>query len=77
MAPKYKTFGVYLICFLGVFVITHYITVGFFTEPTFWTTFIPIAVAMIVSPKPHIEETVSGKRYGLKSLFSPKIYWFD
>lgn len=48
-----------------------------FVEPTDWTRFIPIVVAFIFSLKPHIEDAQSGRRYGLKNLFSKKIWYLN
>jgi hypothetical protein len=45
-------------------------------EQGMMTMFIPIAVAMIISPKPHIEETENGREYGLKSIFLKKPFKF-
>ena len=45
----------------------------FFTEPTFWTMFIPLGFAIALAPKPHIEETEEGRQYGLKSIFFKKV----
>jgi hypothetical protein len=36
------------------------------------STFIPLGIAMVVAPKPHIEETEQGREYGLKSIFLKK-----
>lgn len=41
-------------------------------EPGMLTTFIPLGIAMVVAPKPHIEETENGREYGLKSIFFKK-----
>jgi amino acid permease len=76
-SSKVKVFAIYASCFIVVFLITRVIAVQFFTEPTFWTTFIPIACAMILAPKPHIVQDGEDKRYGLKSVFFKHIYWID
>lgn len=48
----------------------------FYSEQTIWLTIIPLGVGMLLAPKPHIEETQSGRRYGLKSIFSKNIIYF-
>jgi hypothetical protein len=75
MSPKIKVFLIYGLSFLIVFSIARFIMVQFYPEPTLWLTFIPLAIGMIVAPKPHIEETKEGRVYGLKSLFFKKIYY--
>jgi hypothetical protein len=45
-------------------------------EQGMMTMFIPIAIAMIVAPKPHMEETEYGRAYGLKSIFLKKPFKF-
>lgn len=74
MSPKIKVFVIYALSFFIVFAITWLITSSFFLGESIWTTFIPIAAAMILAPKPHIEETQSGRQYGLKSLFFKRVF---
>jgi len=73
MSPKIKVFVIYGVSFLAIFLIARFIMAQFYEEQTIWLTFIPLAIGMILSPKPHIEETQSGRQYGLKSIFSKKI----
>ncbi|BAO54775.1 hypothetical protein [Nonlabens marinus] len=74
MSPKIKVFVIYALSFFIVFAVTWLITDYFVAKESIWTTFIPIGAAMILAPKPHIEETQSGRQYGLKSIFSKKIF---
>ena len=60
-----------------LFLLARFIMVQFYQEQTIWLTVIPLGIGMVLSPKPHIEETQSGRRYGLKSLFMQKIYFID
>lgn len=73
MSPKIKVFLIYGASFFIVFLIAWFITDQLVEEKTFLTTFIPIAASLILAPKPHVEETQSGRQYGLKSIFSKKI----
>lgn len=60
-----------------LFIIARFVMVQFDPEPSIWLTFVPLAVGMILSPKPHIEETEQGRVYGLKSIFLEKIYYLN
>lgn len=71
MSPKIKSFLIYGISFTVLFLISRYI-VMLLMEPGMLTTFIPLGIAMVVAPKPHIEETENGREYGLKSIFFKK-----
>ena len=73
MSPKIKVFLIYGLSFFVVFLIVRFLMVQYFTEPTFWTMFVPLGFAIALAPKPHIEETEEGRQYGLKSIFSKKI----
>jgi hypothetical protein len=75
MSPKIKSFLIYGVSFTALFLISRFI-VSQFMEQGMMTMFIPIAVAMIISPKPHIEETENGREYGLKSIFLKKPFKF-
>lgn len=75
MSAKIKVFLIYGISFLGIFLITRFIIIQFM-EISMWTTIIPIGASMVLAPKPYIENTQSGKSYGLKSIFSKKIFRF-
>ncbi|GAK95880.1 hypothetical protein JCM19294_2662 [Nonlabens tegetincola] len=37
---------------------------------------LPIIVAVVVAPKPHVAQYQSGKRYGLKWIFKKDVWWF-
>lgn len=76
MSPKVKMYVYYSLSFLVLYAIGFFILTSF-TTPTTWTRFIPIVLAYIFSFKPYIEETHAGRRYGLKSLFSKKIWILD
>ena len=73
MSPKIKVFLIYGLSFMVVFLIARFIMVQFYPEPSIWLTFVPLAIGMVLAPKPHIEETRSGRQYGLKSIFSKRI----
>ncbi|SCY34601.1 hypothetical protein SAMN05192588_2394 [Nonlabens sp. Hel1_33_55] len=75
MSPKIKVFLIYGLSFMVVFLIARFIMVQFYPEPSIWLTFVPLAIGMILSPKPHIEQTQSGRQYGLKSIFSKRIIY--
>lgn len=74
MSPKVKMF---LIC-TGTFFVLFTVLFGTFmlltTNPTFWTTLIPAGIAWAFAPKPYVEETATGTVYGVKLLFSNKIW---
>jgi hypothetical protein len=76
MSPRIKVFLIYGVSFLGLFLLGRFIVVQFMEE-SMWTTILPIGVGMILAPKPYIENTQSGRSYGLKSIFSKKIFRFD
>jgi hypothetical protein len=75
MNPKIKVFLIYGISFLLIFLLVRFIVLQFMEE-SIWTTMIPIGASMIFAPKPYIENTQSGKSYGLKSIFSKRIFRF-
>ena len=76
MSPKIKVFLIYGLSFIAAFLITRFIMEQFYSEQTIWLTIIPLGVGMLLAPKPHIEETQSGRQYGLKSIFSKSIIYF-
>jgi hypothetical protein len=71
ISPKIKAFLIYGVCFTIVFLVSRFFVTQF-VEQGFLSTFIPLGIAMIVAPKPHIEETEHGREYGLKSIFLKK-----
>jgi hypothetical protein len=75
MSPKIRVFLIYGVCFTALFLITRFILLQFI-EQGVWTTFVPLGIAMVCSPKPHIEETENGREYGLKSIFLKKPFKF-
>lgn len=75
MSPKIKVFLVYGVSFLVIYMVVYFIVRQFIAEGV-WTTMIPIGASILLAPKPHIENTQSGKNYGLKSIFSKKIIRF-
>ena len=77
MKAKYKVFLVYFLSLVIVFTILWLIIEAFDIEQTFWKTFVPICVAILVTPKIHIVRTQSGSQYGLKSIFSKKVIKFS
>jgi len=73
MDPKWKMFLIHILAFVAVFFIARFIITYFVIDLTYWTTIIPLGCAWLLAPKPHVEETQSGKQYGLRILFSKKI----
>lgn len=76
MTPKIKMYLYYSLSFLAFYLITYVIVYNFVAHND-WTNFIPLIVAFILSFKPYMEDTQSGRRYGLKSLFSRKIWYLE
>ncbi|WP_438962864.1 hypothetical protein [Nonlabens sp.] len=76
MSPRWKMFLIHAVIFAAVFILVRFVMTQFAVDPTFWTTVIPLGCAWLLSPKPHVESTQSGKQYGLKSIFSKKIIRF-
>jgi hypothetical protein len=74
MNPRYKMLGIHVITFLGAFLLARYITAQFVIEPTIWTTVVPLICAWLIAPRPHVVQMQSGKEYGLKSIFSKKVF---
>ncbi|MGJ8683910.1 MAG: hypothetical protein ACSHWW_04765 [Nonlabens sp.] len=76
MSAKFKMYIVYglvfLALFLGLWVIAGYL----FEEDSTFRKLTPIVLSIILSPKPHVEDTQSGRQYGLKSIFLKKIVRF-
>ncbi|GAK92327.1 hypothetical protein JCM19298_2815 [Nonlabens ulvanivorans] len=76
MSAKMKMYLVYGVVFLALF-LGLWVLSGYIFEPdSTMRKLTPIVASIILSPKPHVVETQSGRQYGLKSLFSKKIYWF-
>lgn len=75
MSPKIKMFLIYALCFLGLFMIVWFIAGVLFEEESWLRKLTPILVSIVAAPKPHVEQHQSGPRYGLKSIFSRKIFW--
>ncbi|WP_405378411.1 hypothetical protein [Nonlabens sp. Asnod3-A02] len=73
MSPRFKMLGIHVIIFLSVFLLVRYIMMQFIVDPTFWTTLIPVGVAWLIAPRPHVTQLQSGKEYGLKFLFGKKV----
>ncbi|WP_194851539.1 hypothetical protein [Nonlabens antarcticus] len=74
MSLKLKMYLITSLSYLGMFLICWTITSALFTgEYSVWSTFIPVMVAYVLSPKPHVVEAQSGNQYGVKSIFSKKI----
>ncbi|WP_303687628.1 hypothetical protein [Nonlabens dokdonensis] len=46
----------------------------FITAPNAMLILIPIGFAWLIAPRPHVVQMQSGKEYGLKFLFSKKVY---
>ncbi|WP_438962865.1 hypothetical protein [Nonlabens sp.] len=76
MSAKVKMYLVYAVTFIGLYLLIWFLA-GLFLEPDGTVRKLtPIVLSIILSPKPHIEETPSGRQYGLKSIFSKKIIHF-
>lgn len=60
---------------LGLFMIVWFLAGMLFDEESWMRKLTPILVSIVAAPKPHVEQTQSGSRYGLKSIFSKKIFW--
>jgi len=75
MTPKFKMFLIYALCFLGIFMLVWFIAGMLFDEESWLRKLTPILVSIVAAPKPHVENAQSGPRYGLKSIFSRKIFW--
>lgn len=76
MSPKIKTYLVYSISFLVLFMGTFFITKAITNKTSVFTTMLPIIVAVVLAPKPHVAQYQSGKRYGLKWIFKKDVWWF-
>ena len=74
MHSRYKMLGIHTIIFLSVFLVIRIITIQFITEPNAMLILIPIGFAWLIAPRPHVVQMQSGKEYGLKFLFSKKVY---
>lgn len=73
MSPKWKMFLIHAVVFAAVFLLVRFIMMQFVIDPTFWTTLVPVGCAWLLAPRPHVEETQSGKQYGLRIVFSKSI----
>lgn len=73
MSPKVKMYVIHIAIFIAVYLLVRYIMTQFAVDPTFWTTVIPAVSAWLLAPKPYVEDTQSGKQYGLRIVFSKKI----
>ena len=73
MSSKMKMYVIHIGIFVAVFFMTRFITTQFVVDPTIWTTMIPLGCAWLLAPKPYVEDTQSGKQYGLRVVFSNKI----
>jgi len=76
MSGKIKMYLTYAISFIGLFLIIWFLTGLFLGADNSIRKLAPIIISIIISPKPQVVETQSGKQYGLKSLFSKKVLWF-
>lgn len=77
MSPKLKMYLVTGLSYVGFFLIFWSITSQLFKgEYSIWSTFTPVIVAYIMSPKPHVVKAQSGNQYGVRSIFSKKIITF-
>jgi uncharacterized protein (DUF983 family) len=66
--------GIHVIIFLGAFLLARFIMMQFVMEASLWTTIVPLTCAWLIAPRPHVVQMQSGKEYGLKSIFSKKVF---
>lgn len=66
-------FLIHVVVFLVIFLLVRFIAIQFVVEPTFWATIVPVGIAWLLSPRPHVEQTQSGNQYGLRWVFSKKV----
>lgn len=76
MSAKIKMYVVYGLVFLALFLGLWILAGSIFEEDSTARKLTPIVLSIILSPKPHVEETTAGRQYGLKSIFVKKIVWF-
>ncbi len=76
MSAKIKMYLVYGTIFLGLFLGLWFIAGFIFEEDSTLRKLGPMVLSIILSPKPHVEETESGRQYGLKSFFLKKVIRF-
>ncbi|WP_292891239.1 hypothetical protein [Nonlabens sp.] len=74
MNPRYKMLGIHVIIFLGAFLLARFIMMQLVMEASLWTTIVPLTCAWLIAPRPHVVQMQSGKEYGLKSIFSKKVF---
>ena len=74
MSPRIKMFLICTGVFFALFSMLLFTFMQLTTNPTFWTSLIPAGIAWAFAPKPYIEETPTGTVYGVKLLFSNKIW---
>lgn len=77
MSPKIKMFLIYAASFFVIYVLVYAAMTAFVEKITSLMVLIPVVVAYVFSFKPYIEESQSGRRYGLKHLFVKKIWYLD
>lgn len=71
-----KMYLVYAVTFIGLYLLIWFLA-GLVLDPdSTMRKLTPIILSIILSPKPHVEETQSGRQYGLKSIFFKKIIRF-
>lgn len=74
MSPKIKMYLIYSGSFLALFVISWFILGLFLPDNNIWRKMGPIAIAFLLSPKPHVERTQTGTNYGLRVFFLKGIW---
>lgn len=74
MHPRYKMLGIHTIIFLGVFLLIRLILEQFMEAPNAMLIILPLGLAWLIAPRPHVVQMQSGKQYGLKFLFAKKVY---
>lgn len=73
MSPRFKMLGIHVIIFLTSFLILRIIMMQFIEQPNAMTIILPLGLAWLIAPRPHVTQLQSGKEYGLKFLFGKKV----
>ncbi len=77
---KYKAFGlrflILIVLLFGLMLLFQRLfPAGEYNE--FLVLGIPVIIGIVAAPRVQFAQHQSGKRYGLKFIFYPKIWWFD
>ncbi|KQC32307.1 hypothetical protein AAU57_02420 [Nonlabens sp. YIK11] len=72
MNAKFKTFFIYFLIAFSLLTLS-LVALQYFNTSTYFRILFPVAVVMLLTPRPHIIKSQSGNQYGLKSIFFKKI----